>query len=147
MVKDSFIQLIEKAFLDNKEGLTIQQIMDKTGLARGTVKTYLDELSRLGRVHEVEYGQNTKVYFLNGQGQYQQTVQMFKDGVLFIDVMTDPWRKPFIRIKFRDKIDKGAIFINNEENVDKLVEALEKAKPQLRKYREMILKLESPQIS
>ena len=142
MVKDSPIQSIEKSLIGNDKGLTIQQIIDKTGLARGTVKTYLDELIRMGRVHEEEYGQNTKVFFLNGIGKYQQQVQMYTDGVLFIDVMTDPWKKPFIRVKLRNnKKDVGAIFLNNEESVDEFINVLQNAKPQLKKYKEMIEKL------
>ena len=142
MAKDSPIQSIEKSLIGNDKGLTIQQIIDKTGLARGTIKTYLDELIRMGRVHEEEYGQNTKVFFLNGIGKYQQQVQMYTDGVLFIDVMTDPWKKPFIRVKLRNnKKDVGAIFLNNEESVDKLIGVLQNAKPQLKKYKEMIEKL------
>ena len=142
MAKDSPIQSIEKSLIGNDKGLTIQQIIDKTGLARGTVKTYLDELIRVGRVHEEQYGQNTKVFFLNGIGKYQQQVQMYTDGVLFIDVMTDPWKKPFIRVKLRNnKKDVGAIFLNNEESVDELINVLQTAKPQLKKYKEMIEKL------
>lgn len=145
MANDSPIQKIEKSLISNNKGLTIQQIIDLTNLARGTVKTYLDELIRMGRVHEEEYGQNTKVYFLNGVGKFQQQVQMYKDGVLFIDVMTDPWKKPFVRVKFRnDKKDLGAIFLNDEQSVDKLIEVLNNAKPQLKKYKEMIEKIESP---
>ena len=142
MAKDSPIQSIEKSLIGNDKGLTIHQIIDKTGLARGTIKTYLDELIRMGRVHEEEYGQNTKVFFLNGIGKYQQQVQMYTDGVLFIDVMTDPWKKPFIRVKLRNnKKDVGAIFLNNEESVDELINVLQTAKPQLKKYKEMIEKL------
>ena len=142
MAKDSPIQSIEKSLIGNDKGLTIQQIIDKTGLARGTIKTYLDELIRMGRVHEEEYGQNTKVFFLNGVGKYQQQVQMYTDGVLFIDVMTDHWKKPFIRVKLRNnKKDVGAIFLNNEESVDELINVLQTAKPQLKKYKEMIEKL------
>ncbi|MBU0459199.1 MAG: winged helix-turn-helix transcriptional regulator [Nanoarchaeota archaeon] len=142
MVKETPVQKIEKSLIKNSKGLTIQQIMEMTDLARGTVKSYLDELIRMGRVHEEEYGQNTKVFFLNGVGKYQQQVQMYKDGILFIDVMTDPWKKPFIRLKYRnDKKDLGAIFLNNEESVDQLIEVLKKAKPQLEEYRDMINKI------
>lgn len=148
MVKLTPIQHIESTLAKNRNGLTIQQIMEKTGLARGTVKTYLDELIRMSRVHEEEYSQNTKVYFLNGKGEYQQPVQMreggIDKGVLFVDVMTDPWKNPFIRVKFRrDKRDIGSIFINNEESIDKLIKALENAKPKLNKYRDLVKKLET----
>lgn len=144
---DTPIQKIEKTLAVNRTGLTIQQIMDNTGLARGTVKTYLDELIRMSRVHEEEYGQNTKVFFLNGKGEFQQPINMndrgYDRGVLFVDVMTDPWRNPFIRVKFRrKKQDIGSIYINNEEAVDKLIDALQRAKPKLKEYRDLILKLE-----
>jgi predicted transcriptional regulator len=141
--KISPIKSIEKELAVSDAGLTIQQIMDSTNLARGTVKTYLDELIRMGRVHGEVYGQNTKVYFLNGYGKYQETVQMQKDGILFVDIMTDPWRKPFIRVKLKNKRDIGAIFLNNEKAVDELISALKKVKPQLQKYRDLIDDLES----
>ena len=130
----------------NRNGLTIQQIMDNTGLARGTVKTYLDELIRMTRVHEEEYGQNTKVFFLNGKGEFQKPIPMrdkgYDRGILFVDVMTDPWKNPFIRVKLRrKKQDIGSIYINNEESVDQLIDALQKAKPKLKEYRDLVSKL------
>ena len=147
MVKNTPIQIIEKALIANTNGLTIQQLIDITGLARGTVKTYLDELIRMSRVHEEVYGQNTKVYFLNGVGEYQQPIKMkeggYDRGILFVDVMTDPWKNPFIRVKFRrNQKDIGSIYINNEEAVDKLINALNKAKPKLNEYRDLIKKIE-----
>lgn len=144
MVKETPIQKIEKALIDgNEKGLTIQHIIDMTKLARATVKAHLEELVRIGRVHEEEYGQNTKVFFLNGVGKYQKNIQMKKDGVLFVDVMTDPWKNPFIRIKLRrENKDRGAIFLNNEEAVDDLIKVLKVTKPQLEKYRELVQKLE-----
>ena len=141
MATETPIQQIEKAliFEGKNKGLTIQQIIDYTGLARGTVKTYLDELARMGRVHEEEYGQNTKVFFLNGVGKYQHTVKMRGEGILYVDVMTDPWKHPFIRIKYRqDEKDVGAVFLSDEAAVDKLIYVLTKAKPQLDEYREAI---------
>ncbi|MBS3110288.1 hypothetical protein J4227_07200 [Candidatus Woesearchaeota archaeon] len=143
MVEESPIQKLEKALIGSANGMTIQQIIDISGLARGTVKTYLEELKRMGRVHEQEYGSNTKVFFLNGKGEFQQNVQMHS-GVLFIDVLTDPWKQPFIRVKYRNKQkDVGAIFLNAEDSVDKLINALQKAKPQLKRYKELISKLDA----
>ena len=141
------IQKIEGALIQNRNGMTIQQIVDKTGLARGTVKSYLDELVRMTRIHEEEYGQNTKVYFLNGVGEFQGKIPMnekgYDKGILFVDVMTDPWKNPFIRVKFRrKKQDIGAIYINNEEAVEKLIGALKDAKPKLNEYRKLLKKLE-----
>ena len=118
--------------------------MDVTALARGTVKTYLDELIRMGRVHMEEYGHNTKVFFLNGIGKYQEKVQMYDEGILFVDVMTNPWQKPFIRVKFKNKKDIGAIFLNSETAVDDLIKALNKVKPQLQQYRNLVKKLNKP---
>ena len=141
MSNENIIKQIEKILIKCRQGLTINQIMEHTKLSRGTIKTYLDEMVKFGRVHEENYNQNTKVFFLNGVEKYQHQVQMNKEGILFVDVMTDPWKKPFIRIKYKDKEDKGAIFINNEESTDKLIEALNKAKPQLQKYEEMSKKL------
>ena len=105
----------------------------------------------MSRVHEEEYSQNTKVFFLNGKGEFQQPIKMYEGGydrgVLFVDVMTDPWKNPFIRVKFRrDKRDIGSIFINNEESVDNLIKALEKAKPKLKQYRELVKKLEDTNV-
>ena len=42
----------------------------------------------------------------------------------------------------RNKKDIGSIYINNEVAVDKLIEALQNAKPKLQKYRELVTKLE-----
>ena len=144
---DTPLRKIEKELVANRNGITIQQIMENTKLARGTVKSYLDELIRMNRVHEEEYGQNTKVYFLNGEGEFQKPIPMkdkgFDRGILYVDVMTDPWKNPFVRVKFRRKSrDIGSIYINNEEAVDKLIDALNNAKPQLQKYRELVTKLE-----
>ena len=146
MTKGTPLQEIEKALISRGSGSTIQQIMTTTRLARGTVKAYLDELINIGRVHEEEYGQNTKVFFLNGRGEFQRQIQMGQTkGILFVDVMTDPWKRPFIRVKFRNnQKDIGAIFLNNEESVDKLIEALNHIKPQLKKYTSLIKKLEPP---
>ena len=144
---DTPLRKIEKELVANRNGITIKQIMENTKLARGTVKSYLDELIRMNRVHEEEYGQNTKVYFLNGEGEFQKPIPMkdkgFDRGILYVDVMTDPWKNPFVRVKFRRKSrDIGSIYINNEEAVDKLIDALNNAKPQLQKYRELVTKLE-----
>ena len=145
MVENSPLQKIEKALItDKNKGINIQSIMDITKLARGTVKAYLDELISIGRVHEEEYGQNTKVFFLNGKEKYQDSVQMKKDGILFVDVMTDPWKNPFVRIKLRkDSKDLGAIFLNNEKAIDELIKVLKGTKHQLEKYREIDKKIEN----
>ena len=87
------------------------------------------------------------MYFLNGEGEFQKPIPMkdkgFDRGILYVDVMTDPWKNPFVRVKFRrKKKDIGSIYINNEEAVDKLINALSHAKKQLQKYRDLVTKLE-----
>ena len=42
-------------------------------MARGTVKKYIDVFIRMTRVHEEEYGQNTKVFFIDGRGEFSKT--------------------------------------------------------------------------
>lgn len=142
MTEENAIKRIEKCLAQSNSGLTIKQIMNMTDLARGTIKTYLDELTKMGRVHEQEYGQNTKVYFLNGKGFFQEKVQMYDNGILFVDVMTNPWRKPFVRVKLKNKKDIGAIFLNDEKAIDGLINALKKVKPQLDEYRKAIKNIE-----
>jgi hypothetical protein len=72
-----------------------------------------------------------------------QKVLSNDDGILFVDVMTNPWKEPFIRVKFRNKKDIGAIFLNSEKAVDGLIKALNNLKPQLQKYRDIIKDIES----
>jgi uncharacterized protein YdcH (DUF465 family) len=42
----------------------------------------------------------------------------------------------------RKKQDIGSIYINNEESVDQLIDALQKAKSKLKEYRDLVSKLE-----
>ena len=46
----------------------------------------------------------------------------------------------------RNKKDIGSIYINNEVAVDKLIEALQNAKPKLEEYRDLVKKFEHNQI-
>ena len=55
--------LIWNELKSSEYGLTIQNIMNRTKLARGTVKPYLLHLMVTDNVIEVNYGQNVKVYF------------------------------------------------------------------------------------
>ena len=56
-------QMIIKALLKHKEdGLTIQNLIDITKLARGTIKVSLLYLIIDGKVREIEYTKNSKVY-------------------------------------------------------------------------------------
>ena len=56
-------QMIIKALMSHKEdGLTIQNLIDITKLARGTIKISLLYLIIDGVVREIEYTKNSKVY-------------------------------------------------------------------------------------
>ena len=56
-------QMIIKALMNHREdGLTIQNLIDITKLARGTIKISLLYLIIDGKVREIEYTKNSKVY-------------------------------------------------------------------------------------
>jgi len=44
-------------------GRTINQIMEDLKLARGTVKVYLTAMAYAKEIKEIDYNQNTKVFF------------------------------------------------------------------------------------
>ncbi len=58
-----FMQNIVDELNKSPRGLTISNLMEKTKLARGTVKPLLDILIYTSQVDEVKYAQNVKVYF------------------------------------------------------------------------------------
>ena len=65
-MRDKLINLIFNELKSSKYGLTISNLMDRTGLARGTVKSYLVHLLITDSAVEVNYAQNTIVYFAKG---------------------------------------------------------------------------------
>ena len=60
-----FMQKVVDELNKSPRGLTIQNLMDNTKLARGTIKPLLDILVYTSQVDEVKYNQNVKVYFAN----------------------------------------------------------------------------------
>jgi len=66
-MKNESTKKIYKELLKSKYGLTIQNLMNKTGLARGTIKSYLTHMMITDNVLEVNYGQNTKVYYAKNE--------------------------------------------------------------------------------
>ena len=60
-VNEKIIKNILNAIED--KGSTIQNLIDKTKYARGTIKTYLMVLCFNKKIEEICYNQNTKVYF------------------------------------------------------------------------------------
>jgi len=58
-----FMQSILDALNKSKHGMTIQNLMNETKLARGTIKLHLDILEYTSQVEEIRYLQNVKVYF------------------------------------------------------------------------------------
>ena len=62
-MKNKSVEKIFNEILKSKYGLTIQNLIDRTGFARGTIKSYLNHMMITDNVLEVNYGQNTKVYY------------------------------------------------------------------------------------
>ena len=63
------LEIINQIFNElksSKYGLTICNLMSRTGLARGTIKSYLTNMQLFDNVVEVNYSQNTIVYFAKG---------------------------------------------------------------------------------
>lgn len=58
-----FMQEIIDSLNKNPKGMTIQNLMNSTKLARGTIKNHLDILTYTSQIEEIKYNQNTKVYF------------------------------------------------------------------------------------
>jgi len=129
---------IEKILATSRQGMTISEIMKATGLSRPTVKSHLEKLMSIGRVEAVKYGDVSVVYFWNGEGKYQDKVKLSDRHILFLDVMINPWGKPFIRIKESKKIgerweDIGAIIID-KKSVNKLIDKLKMMSKHLDEY-------------
>lgn len=123
-------QDVSKALARNPKGLSISQLMEITKLSRITITTALERYMKIGRVHEEAYG-NVNVYFLNGVGEYQKRIAMDMNGELFVDVFTNPWGKPFIRVKQRrNGKDMGAIIVD-KRSITELTETLEKMSPKI----------------
>lgn len=55
-------KLILRALSKSEDGLTIQNLMDKISFSRGTIKTNLLYLIIEGKVREIAYTKNSKVY-------------------------------------------------------------------------------------
>ena len=68
LINEGFMNKIRNS-LKNTRGKTIQQIINETKLARGTIKLYLSALVHNKEVTEISYNQNTKVYFW---GEFQR---------------------------------------------------------------------------
>jgi len=63
-VKNKTVIKIFKELSKSEYGYTIQNLIDRTGIARGTVKSYLLHLMVTDNVVEINYGQNTKIYIV-----------------------------------------------------------------------------------
>lgn len=60
-----FMQKILDVLNEEKEGLVIKDIMRKSKLSRGSIKTHLDILIYTSQVREKRYCQNLGVFFAN----------------------------------------------------------------------------------
>lgn len=134
-------KLIERTLATSKTGMTLTEIVEATKLPPPTVKRHLEKLIAIGRVH-VEYHRGSTLYYWNGDSKYQDRVYLSKNHILFLDVMVNPWGRPFIRIKESKRNpatgnfeDMGAIIID-EKAVDELIEKLRKLSQNLKHYAE-----------
>lgn len=128
-MNEEFIERIKDVLFAKEEGSTIQSVMDKTGLARGTVKSYLDYLVGLNRVYECVYGQNTKVYFLNKKVFEYGSIDVGRGRTLFVDFLATPFKEFFVRVLYRSAgRDISSITLNSEESVDDFIKILKGAK-------------------
>ena len=83
-----------------------------------TIKRHLEYLELVGRVHVEDHG-GLKLYYLNGDGRFNERIQISPNKQIYIDLFYNPWGQPYIRIRERkrDKItgkweDRGAIIID-----------------------------------
>ena len=118
------------------KGLTLSEISMATGLSPATVKRHLEKLIAIGRV-DVEYHRGSPIYYFNGHEKYQEKVRI-GNKIIYIDLMINPWGRPFIRIKEAKKDPrtgeyetKGSIIIDPDivtEFIKKLKKVSENAK-------------------
>jgi len=130
---------IEKVLATSQRGMTLSEIAEATGLPLTTVKRHLEKLMSIGRVY-AEYHRGSTVYYWNGEGEYSERVKLSDNHVLFLDIMINPWGKPFIRVKEskRNPVtgefeDVGAVLID-EAKVDEFIGKLKKLSERLSQY-------------
>jgi len=131
---------IEKVLATSRRGMTLSEIAEATGLPPTTVKRHLEKLVSIGRVR-VEYHRGSTVYYWNGKGEYSERVKLSDNHVLFLDIMINPWGKPFIRVKEskRNPVtgefeDIGAVLID-EAKVNEFIDKLRKLSEKLSEYK------------
>ena len=78
--------------------MTLSEIAEATGLPTTTVKRHLERLISIGRVH-AEHHKGSTVYYWNREGEYSEKVKLSGNHVLYLDMMINPWGKPFIRVE------------------------------------------------
>ena len=130
---------IEKVLAVSRRGMTLSEIAEATKLPTTTVKRHLERLISIGRVH-VEYHRGSTMYYWNGEGEYSERVKLSDSHVLYLDIMINPWGKPFIRVKEskRNPVtgefeDIGAILID-EAKVGEFIGKLKKLSEKLSQY-------------
>ncbi len=132
---------IEKLLATAKKGLTLTEIARELNLPVSTVKRHLEKLISIGMVH-TEFYRGSTYYLWNEEGRYNRKVFLSDNHVLFIDVMINPWGRPFVRIKESKRIpgtdeweDIGAIIVNGKK-LSEFIEKLKDIEENLDKYAE-----------
>lgn len=116
---------------------SINQIAEATRLSWATVKKHLEYLQSIGRVHGERLG-NSHIYFLNGDGDWTQTIKLDSNHILYLDTFISYFGDPFIRIKEVKRKDNvwhtfGEISITREKLAD-VVSFLSKVDKSIEKY-------------
>ena len=105
-------------FLNGKRGVSIHEIAMHLDIHWATTEKELKKLEDIGRVHSEIFGK-TKVYFLNGKGEFQDKFTLGKNHTLFIDTFVSPFGERFVRLKESKKIEDewkniGSVIITKE---------------------------------
>jgi len=90
-------------FLNGKRGVNVYEVARHLDIHWATTEKELIKLENLGRVHS-EVVSKTKVYFLNGVGNFQEKFVLGKNHYLFIDTFVSPFGERFARLKETKKI-------------------------------------------
>ncbi len=130
---DSITNAIKKGTLQQEQRLpTVQELSERLGIARGTIKRVYDELERLGLVEKLQ-GRGTFVSYRPPQEQSRKEQAMIAiDGLLDqLEAMgfSAGEAEIFLNLKLRQRAEQGepikiAVLECNPENLSRMAEQL-----------------------
>lgn len=100
VLAEESIRKAVKKYGVQEEGLTIDEIMKITGLARKTVDKHLNTLSKLREIYSVKKGKRMTLYFPNGKPLWGVGTQRFEWGpsIFEVTLARGPNKKLFFHI-------------------------------------------------